>query len=84
MDYPTKLVRVIDPFGAGGGPDVMARALSQKLAELWGKPVTVENQPGAGSTVGPALVAKSPPDGYTLLINTSAQPYSAALLNNLA
>ncbi len=84
QDYPPKPVRVIDPFGAGGGVDVMARAVSQKLSELWGQPVTVENHPGAGSTAGPALVAKSPPDGYTLLINTSAQAYSATLLEGLA
>src|SRR6267378_6814783 len=82
-DYPTKPVRVIEPFGAGGGPDVMARAVSQKLSELWGEPVTVENHPGAGSTAAPALVAKAPADGYTLLVNSSAQAYSAALLKNL-
>ena len=52
--YPNKLVRLIEPFGAGGGPDLLARALSPKLAELWGTPVTVENHPGAGSTVAPA------------------------------
>jgi len=50
---------------------------------LWGQPVTVENVPGAGATDGPARVAKSPADGYTLLVNTSAQAYSAALLKNL-
>ena len=83
QDYPTKPVRVIEPFGAGGGPDVVARAVSPKLSELWGQPVTVENHPGAGSTAAPALVAKSPADGYTLLVNTSAQAYSAALLKNL-
>src|SRR5450432_3013700 len=83
QDYPTKRVRVIEPFGAGGGPDLMARAISPRLSELWGQPVTVENHPGAGSTAAPALVAKSPADGYTLLVNTSAQPYSAALLENL-
>ena len=82
-DYPTKPVRVIEPFGAGGGPDLLARALAQKLSEVWGQPVTVENIPGAGATAGPAQVAKSPADGYTLLINTSAQAYSAAVLNNL-
>jgi len=82
-DYPTKPVRLIEPFGAGGGPDVMARALSPKLSELWGQPVTVENHPGEGSTAAPALVAKAPADGYTLLVNTSAQSYSAALLKNL-
>src|SRR5437879_2801324 len=82
-DYPSKRVRIIEPFGAGGGPDLIARAISPKLSELWGQPVTVENHPGAGSTAAPALVAKSPADGYTLLVNTSAQAYSAALLKNL-
>src|SRR5690349_5491134 len=83
QDFPTKLVRVIEPFGAGGGPDLMARAVSPRLSELWGQPVTVENYAGAGSTAAPALVAKSPADGYTLLVNTSAQAYSAALLKDL-
>jgi tripartite-type tricarboxylate transporter receptor subunit TctC len=83
QDYPTRPVRIIEPFGAGGGPDVVARAISPKLSELWGQPVTVENHPGKGSTEAPALVAKSPPDGYTLLVNTSAQAYSAALVKTL-
>ena len=83
QDYPSKPVRMVEPFGAGGGPDLVARAVSPKLSELWGQPVTVENHPGAGSTAAPALVAKSPADGYTLLVNTSAQAYSAALLKNL-
>lgn len=82
-DYPSKPVRLIEPFGSGGGPDLVSRALAQKLAELWGQPVTVENVPGAGATAGPARVAKSQADGYTLLVNTSAQAYSAALLKNL-
>ena len=83
QDYPTKPVRIIEPFGAGGGPDVVARAISPKLSELWGQTVTVENHPGRGSTEAPALVAKSAPDGYTLLVNTSAQAYSAAFVKNL-
>ena len=82
-DYPTKPVRLIEPFGAGGGPDLIARALAQKLSELWGQPVTVENITGAGATAAPAQVATSPADGYTLLVSTSAQAYSAALLKNL-
>jgi tripartite-type tricarboxylate transporter receptor subunit TctC len=82
-DYPTKPVRLIEPFGAGGGPDLVSRALAQKLTEFWGQPVTVENVPGAGATAGPAQVAMSPADGYTLLVSTSAQAYSAALLKNL-
>ena len=68
-----KPVQIIEPFGAGGGLDLLARALAPKLSELWGQPVTVDNHPGAGATAGPALVAKSPADGHTLLINTSAQ-----------
>jgi tripartite-type tricarboxylate transporter receptor subunit TctC len=83
QDYPTEPVRMIEPFGAGGGPDIIARAISPKLSELWGQPVTVENHPGAGATAALALVAKSSPDGYTLLVNTSAQAYSAAFMKNL-
>jgi tripartite-type tricarboxylate transporter receptor subunit TctC len=76
-------VRIIDPFGAGGGVDVIARALARRLAAAWGQRVIVENHPGAGSTAAPALVANAPPDGYTLLINTSAQAYSAARAGEL-
>lgn len=83
QDYPVKPVRFIEPFGAGGGPDLVGRALAQKLTELWGQPVTLENVPGAGATAGPAQVAKSPADGYTLLVSTSAQAYSAVLLKSL-
>ena len=81
--YPTKPVLVIEPFGAGGGPDLLARTLAQQLSKLWGQPVTVENVPGAGATAGPAQVAKSPPDGYTLLLTTSAQAYSAVFSKSL-
>lgn len=77
--YPGKPVRIVEPFGAGGGPDLLARALAPKLSALWRQPVTVENLPGAGATAAPALVAKSPADGHTLLLNTSAQAYTAAL-----
>lgn len=82
-DYPTRPVRVIDPFGAGGGPDLVGRAVAQALAELWGQPVAVENHPGAGSTAGVALVSRSPADGYTLLVNTSAHAYSAMFKDRL-
>src|ERR1700682_6489360 len=83
QDYPAKPVHIVEPFGLGGGPDLLARTLAPKLSALWGQPVTVENDPGAGATAGPAHVAKSPADGYTLLMNTSAQAYSAAFLKNL-
>ena len=82
-DYPTGPVHIIEPFGLGGGPDLLARALAPRLSELWGQAVTVGNCPGAGATAGPAQVANAPADGYTLLLNTSAQAYSAAFLKNL-
>src|ERR1700750_53494 len=77
QDYPVKPVHIVEPFGLGGGPDLLPRPLAPKLSELWGQPVTVENHPGAGATAGPAQVAKSPADGYTLLLTTRAQAYSA-------
>ena len=83
QQYPTKPMRLIEPFGVGGGPDLLARTLAQQLSKLWGQPVTVENVPGAGGTAGPAQVAKSPPDGYTLLLTTSAQAYSAVFSKSL-
>jgi len=79
LAYPSEPVRIVEPFGAGGGPDLLARALAPKLSELWCQSVTVENLPGASATAAPALVAMSPADGYTLLLNTSAQAYTAAL-----
>ena len=82
-DFPRGPVRLIDPFGAGGGPDLLARAIAPALEERWGRPVRVENHPGAGSTAGPALVAKAQPDGCTLLVNTSAHAYSAVFASSL-
>ena len=84
QNYPARSVRIVEPFGAGGGPDLLARALAPQLQEIWRQPVTVENVTGQGATAGPALVAKASPDGYTLLINTNAQAYSAAILKNLS
>jgi tripartite-type tricarboxylate transporter receptor subunit TctC len=83
QDYPVRPVRLVEPFGPGGGVDVLASAVAGKLAELWGQQVAVENCPGVGSTAGPKLVAASAPDGYTLLVNTSAHAYSAAVVRNL-
>ena len=83
QEYPLAPVRLIEPFGTGGGPDLVARALAERLVERWGQPVTVENHPGAGATAAPALVAKTAADGYTLLVNTSAHAYSAAAASGL-
>ena len=70
--YPDRPVKVIVPYTPGGGTDTVARALSQKLSELWGQPVVIENKPGAGTSIGADAVAKSPHDGYTLLFTDSS------------
>jgi tripartite-type tricarboxylate transporter receptor subunit TctC len=66
--YPDRPVKIIVPFSAGGFTDSLARIVGQKLQEKWGQPVVIENKPGAGGNIGAELAAKSPPDGYTLLI----------------
>jgi tripartite-type tricarboxylate transporter receptor subunit TctC len=70
--YPTKPIRLVVPFPAGGATDIFARTLSQKLGEKIGSAVVVENRPGAGGTLGSDLVAKSSADGYNLLLATSS------------
>jgi tripartite-type tricarboxylate transporter receptor subunit TctC len=70
--YPEKPVRVVAPFPPGTGADISARIVTQKFSELWGKPVVVENVPGAAGSVGAERVAKSAPDGYTLLFSGDA------------
>jgi tripartite-type tricarboxylate transporter receptor subunit TctC len=69
-NYPTKPVRLVVPFPAGGTTDILARAVAQKLSEAWGRQMIVDNRPGAGGNIGSDLVAKSAPDGYTLLMGT--------------
>ena len=71
-DYPSKPIRLIIPFAAGGSTDVIARLLSEKLTEAVGKPLVIENRPGAGSTVGVDVVAKAAPDGYTIAITANS------------
>jgi tripartite-type tricarboxylate transporter receptor subunit TctC len=68
--YPTKAVRIFVPYSAGGPVDVIARAMAQKLGESWGQPVVVENRPGANEIIAAEATAKSPADGYTLLLAT--------------
>src|SRR2546421_12233592 len=68
QDYPSRPVRVIVPFGAGGPADVTARQIGSILQESFGQPFVVENRTGAGGALGTLEAAKSPPDGYTLLM----------------
>lgn len=69
--YPAKAIRMIVPSAPGSGPDIMARTIGQKLNEAWGQPVVVEARPGAGGIIGSEAVAKSAPDGYTLIMGNA-------------
>ena len=81
--YPNKPVRVIVPFAAGSASDTIARVISERLTAGLGQPFLVENRGGAGGTIANEFVAKSAPDGYTLLISTAALPISATAFPNL-
>jgi tripartite-type tricarboxylate transporter receptor subunit TctC len=81
--YPSKPIRIIVPFAAGGAVDALARIISARLQEQFGQPVIVENRAGAGGMTGADLVAKAPPDGYTILQNTNGQAISPAIYRTL-
>src|SRR5688572_24691239 len=81
--YPSKPIRIVVAYPAGGPNDISARTVGQKLAELLGQPVVVENRPGAAGNIGSQLVAQAPPDGYTLLNGASALTIAPALSKNL-
>ena len=81
--YPSKPVRVVVPFAAGGAVDALARIIGAKLQDIVGQPVVIENRAGAGGITGANDVAKSPPDGYTILQNTNGQAISPAIYSSL-
>jgi tripartite-type tricarboxylate transporter receptor subunit TctC len=83
QSYPTRPVRLVVGFPPGGGVDINARILAPKLAEYLGQQVVVENKPGASTNIANDFVAKSAPDGYTLLINTAAIAINMSLFRNL-
>lgn len=69
--YPTKAIRIINPFSPGGAVDVVSRSVAQKMNESWGQGVVVDNRPGAGTTIGTEMVIHAAPDGYTLLLTSA-------------
>jgi tripartite-type tricarboxylate transporter receptor subunit TctC len=82
QQWPTRPIRIVVPFATGGSADVYARFLAQRLPDLLGQPVVVENRPGAGAVIGTDVVAKSPPDGYTLLLMSNTHTVNETLVPN--
>lgn len=78
--YPSKAIRMIVPLAPGGGTDIIARPLAQRLTEAFDQPVIVDNRPGAGATIGHELVVRAAPDGYTMMVTSSSYVTNAALL----
>jgi tripartite-type tricarboxylate transporter receptor subunit TctC len=81
--YPTRPVRIVVGFAAGGSADILARLIGQSLSERLGQPFVIENRPGAGTTIATEAVVKAPPDGYTLLLVAAAAVTSALLYDKL-
>jgi len=77
-DYPSRAIKMVVPFAPGGGTDVLGRIIAQRLAEKWGQPVVVENQPGASGGIGTRAAAKAEPDGYTLLMASTGALMAAS------
>jgi tripartite-type tricarboxylate transporter receptor subunit TctC len=83
QSFPNKAVRMVVPFPAGGSTDIVGRTVAQKLSEMWGHPVVVDNRPGGGTTIGTDAVAKAAPDGYTLLVTPAPFTINPSLLAKL-
>ena len=81
--YPNKPIRFIVPFPPGGGADIAARVIAQKLTESWGQQVIVDNRPGGNTIIGSEVLVRSPPDGYTLMVTSSAHVINPLLLPSL-
>ena len=83
QSYPVKPVRIIVPFAPGGSNDILARVIGQKLTDAWGQQVIAENRPGGGTVIGTEVVAKSAPDGYTLLMVSPSHSTNPTLVKKL-
>jgi tripartite-type tricarboxylate transporter receptor subunit TctC len=84
LDYPTRPVRIVVGFPAGGVSDILARLVGQRLSERLGQPFVIENRPGAGSNIGTEVVVRAPPDGYTLLLVSTPNATNVTLYDNLS
>ena len=82
-EYPAKIIKIVVPFSSGGGTDIIARTLAQEISSDLGKPVIIENKPGAGTVIGTQAVATSEPDGYTLLLASFAHAVNPSLNSKL-
>jgi len=80
--YPSKPVRMVVPLAPGGGSDIVGRIAAQALSEQWSQTVVVDNRPGAGGSIGNTIVARSPADGYTILVSSSTMAISPSLIKN--
>lgn len=83
QDYPTRPIHIIVPYAPGGGVSVVGQLIGQKLQEITKEPVVIDNRPGAGGNIGADIVAKSAPDGYTILLHTSAMASIGSLYRKL-
>ena len=83
QNYPNKPVRIVVPYAPGGGVSILAQIVGNKMSELMKQPIVIDNRPGAGGNLGADLVAKSPPDGYTILLHSSAMSSASSLYTKL-
>jgi tripartite-type tricarboxylate transporter receptor subunit TctC len=81
--YPNRTIRLVVPYAPGGGVSILAQVVSNKMSEILKQPIIIDNRPGAGGNLGADIVAKSPPDGYTILLHTSAMSSASSLYGKL-
>ena len=81
--YPVKPLRFVVPYAPGGGTDIIGRLVGTRLTEAWGQPVVIDNRPGGGTVIGTEVVARAPPDGYTVLLSTGTHAVNASLYPKL-
>lgn len=81
--YPNRLIRIVVPYAPGGGVSILAQIIGNKMSEILKQTIVIDNRPGAGGNLGADIVAKSPPDGYTILLHSSAMSSAASLYNKL-